>query len=237
VIASVLRKIAIEIVRDDIKSVKVTPKDIEKYLGKKLYRHDMLGKQGKVGVVNGLAWTSVGGITLSIETVSIPGNGTISLTGQLGDVMKESAGAGMSYLRSISNFLQINPEFYKTQDIHIHIPEGATPKDGPSAGVSMFISMVSAISGIPVAGNLAMTGEITLGGNILPVGGIREKLLAAHRAGIKKILLPIDNEKDLEEIPKKVADAMEFVLITHASEALKHALGIDIKQKKLRNKK
>jgi ATP-dependent Lon protease len=182
-----------------------------------------------VGVTTGLAWTAVGGTTLSIETAVVPGTGRLALTGQLGDVMKESARAGVSYIRSLSGELGIKENFYKEDDLHIHIPEGATPKDGPSAGVTMFCAMVSALTGIPVRQDIAMTGEITLRGKILPVGGVREKALAAHRAGIRKVLLPAENERDIDDIPPNVRRKLEFVLIRDAGEALAHALVRSVK--------
>jgi ATP-dependent Lon protease len=166
----------------------------------------------------------VGGTTLSIETAVVPGAGRLVLTGQLGDVMKESARAGVSYIRSLSGELGVKASFYKEDDLHIHIPEGATPKDGPSAGVTMCCAMVSALTGIPARQDIAMTGEITLRGKILPVGGIREKVLAAHRAGIRKVLLPVENERDIDDIPPNVRRKLEFVLIESAGEALAQVL-------------
>ena len=154
----------------------------------------------------------------------MPGEGEILLTGQLGDVMKESARTGISYIRSVADKYNINPDFYKEQDLHIHVPEGAVPKDGPSAGVTMCTAIISRLTGIPVSKEVAMTGEITLTGKVLPVGGIREKVMAAHRAGIKKILLPAENERDIEEIPKNVRKQLEFVLLKTVDEALEHAL-------------
>jgi ATP-dependent Lon protease len=204
--------------------MRVTGGSIEKYLGKKRFRYDVIASEQIIGTTTGLAWTIVGGTTLSIETARIPGTGQLVLTGQLGDVMKESARAGISYIRSIADGLGIRKDFYKTDDIHIHIPEGATPKDGPSAGVTMCTAMISCLTGIPARQDVAMTGEITLRGAILPVGGIREKVLAAHRAGIGKVLLPKQNERDIDDIPQTVRRKMEFVLIEHADDALKHVL-------------
>ena len=166
----------------------------------------------------------MGGDTLFIETTSVPGSGKLVLTGQLGDVMQESAKAGISYIRSAAKKLKIDEEFYKKCDLHIHIPEGAIPKDGPSAGVTMCTAIISTLTGIPVRKDIAMTGEITLRGKILPVGGIREKVMAAHRAGIRKVLLPKDNEADISDIPQTVRDEMEFVLIKHVNDALKQVL-------------
>jgi ATP-dependent Lon protease len=223
-IAGVCRKAARKVVEDKATAVNVTSQSIEKYLGKKVFRYDVIKEERSVGVTTGLAWTSVGGVTLQIETTMVPGSGQLLLTGQLGDVMKESARAGISYIRSIASELGIKEDFYKKDDIHIHIPEGATPKDGPSAGVTMCMAMISTLTGIPAHQNVAMTGEITLRGNVLPVGGIREKVLAAHRAGIDKVLLPKENERDIDDIPASVRKKMEFVLIEHAKEAIPHVL-------------
>ena len=175
-------------------------------------------------MTTGMAWTIVGGDTLFIETTVVPGNGKLVLTGQLGEVMQESAKAGISYIRSRAKELGINENFYKENDIHIHIPEGATPKDGPSAGVTMCTSVISALTSTPVHKDVSMTGEITLRGKVLPVGGIREKVLAAHRAGIKKILLPKENESDIDEIPENVRKQLTFVLLETVDDALREAL-------------
>jgi ATP-dependent Lon protease len=223
-ISGIMRKAARKVVEDKAEKITVTSGNIDKFLGKKIFRYDVIENEKMVGVTTGLAWTAVGGTTLSIETAMIPGNGQLSLTGQLGDVMKESARAGISYIRSIAGELNIKKDFYKNYDIHIHIPEGATPKDGPSAGLTMCTAMISTLTGIPARLDVAMTGEITLRGNVLPVGGIREKVLAAHRAGIRKVLLPAENERDIDEIPENVRKKMEFVLISHAKEALRHVL-------------
>lgn len=223
-IANICRKVARKIVSGKADSFKITEKNLEGYLGKKRYRYDIIKDETEVGVTTGLAWTIVGGDTLFIETTVVPGSGKLVLTGQLGEVMQESAKAGISYIRSIADSLNIDKDFYKTQDLHIHIPEGATPKDGPSAGVTMCTAIISTLTDAPVRKDVAMTGEITLRGKVLPVGGIREKVLAAHRAGIKKVLLPADNERDIEDIPKNVRRLMEFVLINSVDEALEHAL-------------
>lgn len=223
-IANVCRKAARKIVEGDATRIRISANNIESYLGKKRYRYDIIEGENEIGVTTGLAWTVVGGDTLFIETTLIPGNGKLVLTGQLGEVMQESAKAGISYIRSISKELGINEDFYKENDLHIHIPEGATPKDGPSAGVTMCTAIISTLTQIPVRKDVAMTGEITLRGKVLPVGGIREKVLAAHRAGIKKVLLPADNAVDIEEIPANVRKKLEFVLINNVSEALEHAL-------------
>ncbi len=223
-VADICRKAAFWTVTTKRKTFTVTPKNLEKYLGKKKYHYDTIQGKSEVGVVNGMAWTQVGGDTLSIEVAILQGSGKLTLTGQLGDVMQESARAGVSYIRSIAEELGINPEFQKEKDIHIHVPEGAVPKDGPSAGVTIFTAVVSALTNTPVKQDVAMTGEITLRGKVLPVGGIKEKVLAAHRAGVTKILLPKDNIKDTEEIPQVVKKALTFVPLEYAREALEEAL-------------
>lgn len=223
-IGNICRKVAKNYVCGDTKKVNVTAKKVQDFLGKKKFRFDIIKGEAEVGVTTGLAWTVVGGDTLFIETTAVAGSGKLVLTGQLGDVMQESAKAGISYIRSVAKKLKINEDFYKTCDLHIHIPEGAIPKDGPSAGVTMCTAIISTLSGIPVRKDVAMTGEITLRGKVLPVGGIREKVMAAHRAGIRKVLLPKDNEADIQEIPETVRDEMEFVLIKHVNEALKQVL-------------
>ncbi|MBR2809044.1 MAG: endopeptidase La, partial [Erysipelotrichaceae bacterium] len=174
--------------------------------------------------VTGMAWTQVGGDTLSIETQAVPGTGKIQLTGQLGDVMQESAQAAITYIRSIAESYGIEKDFYKTCDIHVHVPEGAVPKDGPSAGVTITTAIVSAITGRKVDKNVAMTGEVTLRGNVLPIGGLKEKSLAAHRSGIKTILFPKENVKDLDEVPKTVKDNVEFIPVENVKEVIERAL-------------
>ena len=221
-IAGICRKAARRVVEKDVKQIKMTKTMLEKYLGKKRFRYDIIESETQIGVTTGLAWTAVGGDTLSIETTVVPGTGQLVLTGQLGDVMKESAKAGVSFIRSVSGKLGIERNFYKDEDLHIHIPEGATPKDGPSAGITMCCAMISALTGIGARQDVAMTGEITLRGKILPVGGIREKVLAAHRAGIRKVLLPAENERDIDEIPENVRKKMEFVLIQNADDVFPH---------------
>ncbi|CEO13716.1 endopeptidase La [Paraclostridium sordellii] len=224
-IGKICRKAARKYVEDNsIEEIVVTKSDLETYLGKQKVRHQLAGKKPEVGVVTGLAWTSVGGETLTTEVNVLKGKGQIVLTGKLGDVMKESAQTGISYIRSIADKFDINPNFYKENDIHIHLPEGAVPKDGPSAGITMALGVISALTNIPVRNNVAMTGEITLRGRVLAVGGVKEKLLAAHRAGITKVLLPEECEADLDEIPQKVKDDMEFVLVNHMDQVLEHAL-------------
>lgn len=178
----------------------------------------------EVGLATGLAWTAVGGDTLSIEVVPMEGKGKLVLTGQLGDVMKESAQAGFSFVRSKAKEFKIDEEFYKTKDIHIHVPEGAIPKDGPSAGITLTTAMISALAKIPVRSDVAMTGEITLRGRVLQIGGLKEKMLAAHRAGITKVIIPEANVKDLEEIPKNIKDKMEIIAAEYMDDVLKHAL-------------
>lgn len=223
-IANLVRKVARKVVTDGIEGYKVGPKDLEELLGKKRYRYDKISGKSEVGVVTGLAWTVVGGDTLFIETSAVPGTGKLQLTGQLGDVMQESARTGISYIRSVAHKHGIDENFYKEKDIHIHVPEGAVPKDGPSAGVTMCVAMISTLTGIPVRKDVAMTGEVTLRGNVLPVGGIKEKVLAAHRARVRTVLLPFENERDIDEIPENVREQMNFVLIKNVDEALKEAL-------------
>ena len=202
----------------------ITASNLDEYLGKKKFHYDKLLGKSEVGVATGLAWTIVGGDTLFIETAVLPGAGKLQLTGQLGDVMQESARAGISYIRSRCKQFKIDENFYKDKDIHIHIPEGATPKDGPSAGVTMCVSVISALTGRPVRKDVAMTGEITLRGQVLPVGGIKEKMLAAHRMGIKKVLLPEENKPDLDDLPQTVRDEMEFVFLKKIDDAVKEAI-------------
>ncbi|GAA0221866.1 endopeptidase La [Metaclostridioides mangenotii] len=224
-IGKICRKVAKKFVEDPkLEGVEITKENVEEYLGKDIFRYQLADKEAHVGLVNGLAWTEVGGVTLEVEVNVVKGKGQIVLTGKLGDVMKESARTAISYIRSIADKYDINPDFYKENDIHIHIPEGAVPKDGPSAGITMALAVTSALTKRAVPGNIAMTGEITLRGRVLAVGGVKEKLLAAHRAGITKVLLPKDCESDLEEIPENVKEKMEFVLVDHMEEVLEQAL-------------
>ncbi|MGL4606880.1 MAG: endopeptidase La [Eubacteriaceae bacterium] len=209
-IAQICRVAAKEIVEKNKKSISITQKNLEKFLGKNQYSFELIEDKKEVGLVNGLAWTPVGGDTLQIEVVIVEGTGKIEITGQLGDVMKESVKAGVSYIRSQAEALGVDPTFYSKKDIHLHVPEGAVPKDGPSAGISITTALISALTNKPVPQNLAMTGEITLRGRVLPIGGLREKLTAAHRAGIKEIILPKENEKDLEDVPQIVLDALHI---------------------------
>ncbi|MDR3305113.1 MAG: endopeptidase La [Clostridiales Family XIII bacterium] len=236
-IAGICRKAARRIVENRAKRIVLSSKNLEKYLGKHQYRYEVIEKEALTGVTTGLAWTAVGGTTLSIETSAVAGKGGVVLTGQLGDVMKESARAGISYIRSIAKEIGVAVDFYDKYDIHVHIPEGATPKDGPSAGVTMCIATISTLTNIPARQDVAMTGEITLLGKVLPVGGIREKVLAAHRAGIGKVLLPRDNSVDLEEIPDEVRKKMEFVLLDHVRDALPHVLTKAVTAKKSSSRK
>ncbi|MHB8171767.1 MAG: endopeptidase La [Thermincolia bacterium] len=223
-VASICRKAAKEIVRGTTKQVKATVQNLENFLGAPRFRYGVAEKADEVGVATGLAWTEVGGDTLSIEVSLAKGKGKLTLTGKLGDVMKESAQAGFSYIRSRSAELGINEEFYENCDIHIHVPEGAIPKDGPSAGITMATALISALNNKKVRRDVAMTGEITLRGRVLPVGGIKEKVLAAHRAGIKKIILPIDNKRDMDDIPVAVKKKLEFILVEHLDDVLPEAL-------------
>ncbi|MDW7660083.1 MAG: endopeptidase La [Bacillota bacterium] len=223
-IANICRKAAVRVVKGEVKTVRITDKNVDKYLGKSKYHYDLIAEEDQIGIVTGLAWTTVGGDTLSIEVNTMKGKGKLQLTGQLGDVMKESAQAGLSYIRTIAAKYGIEENFYETLDMHVHIPEGAIPKDGPSAGITMATAMISALSGIPVNRFVAMTGEITLRGRVLPIGGFKEKALAAKRAGIKKILFPYENLKDLEDIPETIKKEIEFVAVKSMDEVLEHAL-------------
>ena len=223
-LAGVCRRIAYTIVQGKKKSAQVTEKNLEKYLGKVLFMDDDISLEPSVGTCNGLAWTSVGGELLKVEVLAFKGKGNLTLTGQLGDVMKESAQAGYTYIRSRAKALGLEESFSETTDLHIHLPEGAVPKDGPSAGVTMVTAMVSALTGKRVKGKLAMTGEITLSGKVWPVGGIKEKMLAAYRYGVKTVLLPKRNLQDLDELPDNVRKAMEFIPVEHLDDVLAMAL-------------
>ncbi len=218
------RKAAKKLLDGDKKSVRITSKNLEEYIGNKRYHFDMMNKKSEVGVVRGLAWTSVGGETLSVEVNIMDGTGKVELTGKLGDVMKESAMAAISYIRSRTKKLKIDGEFYKNKDIHIHVPEGAVPKDGPSAGITIATALVSALSQKPVRNDIAMTGEITLRGRVLPIGGLKEKSLAAYRAGIKTVIIPEDNKPDTDEIPKEIKDKIKFIPVDNMDAVLKNAL-------------
>ena len=228
-ISSICRKIARKVSKDKEKEViyKVTASSVAKYLGPPRFRVGQVEEKDQIGLVTGLAWTQVGGELLLIETAIMPGKGELTVTGKLGDVMKESAQAAVSYVRSRAEKLEMDPEFHKKFDIHIHIPEGAIPKDGPSAGISMCTSLVSALTKYPVHRDIAMTGEITLRGRVLPIGGLKEKILAAHRGGIREIVIPKENEKDLKDIPQSISKQLKITLVEHMDEVLTHSLILD----------
>ena len=226
-LASICRKVAVEVVRKDRNAhMQVGSKSLHKYLGPVKFRYGKAENEVKIGVTTGLAWTELGGELLATEVTIMPGKGQLIITGKLGDVMQESAQAAMSYVRSRAAELGLEKDFYQKLDVHIHVPEGAIPKDGPSAGITMATSLVSALMKIPVHNDLAMTGEITLRGTVLPIGGLKEKVLAAHRAGIKKVLIPAENEKDIEEIPSTVLKTVDLELVSHMDQVLKKALVI-----------
>ncbi len=223
-IAKLARKAVTKLLRKEAAKVVVTPENLEEFLGVRKFRYGLAEEEDQVGVVTGLAWTQVGGDLLSIEALKLPGKGRMKTTGKLGDVMKESIDAASSYVRSIAPQIGIRPPLFEHWDIHVHVPEGATPKDGPSAGVAMVTSIVSVLTGIPVKKDIAMTGEVTLRGNVLAIGGLKEKLLAALRGGIKTVLIPQENEKDLAEIPDNVKEGLKIIPVSHVDEVLKLAL-------------
>ncbi len=223
-IGEICRKAAREILEKEKTHIRITESNLEKYLGKEKFQYQMINKEDEVGVVRGLAWTSVGGDTLEIEVNIMPGKGAILLTGQLGDVMKESARAGISYIRSVGKKYEISEDFFEKHDIHIHIPEGATPKDGPSAGITMATAMISAITGEKVRADVAMTGEITLRGRVLPIGGLKEKLLAAKSAGVKTVFVPQKNMRDVLDIDHEITRGLEIIPVSHMDEVLERAL-------------
>jgi len=227
-IASICRKVAKKVLEQgrDIRIV-ITSKSVPKYLGVPRFRYGKSEEKDLVGVATGLAWTDTGGELLQIETTIMPGKGNLALTGKLGDVMKESAQAALSYVRSRSRQLRLPDNFYEKIDIHIHVPEGAIPKDGPSAGITLATSIVSALTRIPVSKDVAVSGETTLRGRVLPIGGLKEKILAAHRGGIKKVIIPYENKKDIEEIPKNILKKVELILVEHMDEVLKHSLVVE----------
>jgi ATP-dependent Lon protease len=231
-VGTVCRKAVTKIVEKKVKSVSVTRQNLHQFLGNIRFKDDVLSKVDEVGVVTGLAWTSVGGTTLQIEVTPMRGKGKLQLTGQMGDVMKESAQAGISYIRSRAEVFGLDSDFHEVNDIHIHIPEGATPKDGPSAGITMATAVTSALTGIPVKHYVAMTGEITLRGRVLPIGGLKEKVLAAARVGITTIIIPFDNEKDIEDIPAEVRKKITFHPVKHMDEVLAIALASPIMKDK-----
>ncbi|HEO8419923.1 endopeptidase La [Niallia sp. FSL W8-0635] len=223
-LATICRKTARMIVTSEKKKVVITAKNVEDFLGKPIFHFGQAEEEDQVGVATGLAYTTVGGDTLQIEVSLAPGKGKLVLTGKLGDVMKESAQAAFSYIRSKSEELGIDPNFHEKYDIHIHVPEGAVPKDGPSAGITMVTALVSALSGKPIKKEVGMTGEVTLRGRVLPIGGLKEKSLGAHRAGLKTIIIPKDNAKDIDDVPESVREELDFILVSHVDEVLKHAL-------------
>ncbi len=225
-IANICRKV-VTILQEDPKAftdMHVNKSNLTRFLGPERFMYDKLEKEDQIGLATGLAWTSVGGVTLFIEVSVMPGKGKVQLTGKLGDVMKESALTGMSYIRTIADSISLEPDFHEKYDVHIHIPEGATPKDGPSAGITMVTAVTSALCKRPVRSDIAMTGEVTLRGRVLPIGGLKEKTLAAHRAGIRTLIIPFDNKKDVEKIPEKVREQMKFIFVKSMDEVLKHAL-------------
>jgi len=223
-LATICRKTARMIVTAEKKKVVITAKNVEDFLGKPIFHYGQAEEEDQVGVATGLAYTTVGGDTLQIEVSLAPGKGKLVLTGKLGDVMKESAQAAFSYIRSKSEELGIDANFHEKYDIHIHVPEGAVPKDGPSAGITMVTALVSALSGKPIKKEVGMTGEVTLRGRVLPIGGLKEKSLGAHRAGLKTIIIPKDNAKDIDDVPESVREELDFILVSHVDEVLKHAL-------------
>jgi len=223
-LGNLARKAVREIVGKKSKKVAMTARNLEKFAGVRKFRFGEAEAEDMVGVVTGLAWTEVGGDILTIESVLLPGKGNVKHTGKLGDVMQESVSAAMSYVRSRSPSFGLKPTLFEKRDIHVHVPEGATPKDGPSAGIAMATSMVSVLTGIPVRKDIAMTGEITLRGRVLPIGGLKEKLLAALRAGIKTVLIPKENEKDLAEIPDNVKKGLAIIPVSHVDEVIAQAL-------------
>ncbi|NLM40216.1 MAG: endopeptidase La [Firmicutes bacterium] len=223
-LATICRKVAAEVVRGNTTTVRITLSNLNKYLGTPRYRHTEAEQEDRVGVANGLAYTQYGGEILAIEVTVVQGKGRLTLTGKLGEVMRESAQAALSYLRSRAADLDIDPEFHEKYDIHIHVPEGAVPKDGPSAGITIAVALASALTGRPVRHDLSMTGEITLRGRVLPIGGVKEKLLAAHRAGIYNVLLPADNTRDLQEMPENILRKMNIEFVEHMDEVMEKAL-------------
>ena len=224
-IASICRKVAVDVVKNDLASrTTVGARNLPKYLGPPKYRYGIAEEEHRVGTTTGLAWTELGGELLSTEVSIMPGKGQLTITGKLGDVMQESAQAAMSYVRSRGEELGLEKDFYQKNDVHIHVPEGAIPKDGPSAGITMATSLVSALTRIPVYHDVAMTGEITLRGSVLPIGGLKEKVLAAHRGGIKAVIIPAENKKDINEIPATILKSVELILVSHMDEVLKRAL-------------
>jgi ATP-dependent Lon protease len=223
-LGNLARKTVRDLAREDVKSITIDDERLAKYAGIQKYRYGETDEEDQVGIVTGLAWTEFGGEILTIEAVKMPGKGRMSITGNLKDVMKESIAAANSYVRSRSTKFGIKPPAFEKTDVHVHVPEGATPKDGPSAGVAMAIAIISVLTGIPIRKDIAMTGEVTLRGRVLPIGGLKEKLLAALRSGIKTVLIPQENEKDLADVPQTVKDALEIVPISTVDQAIARAL-------------
>jgi ATP-dependent Lon protease len=223
-IAKLARKALRRILEKKAESVTVTPENLHEFAGVRKYRFGIGEEEHQIGAVTGLAWTEVGGELLTIESVTVPGKGAIKTTGKLGDVMKESVEAAFSFIKARSPAYGIKPSIFARKDIHIHLPEGAVPKDGPSAGIGLVTAIVSTLSGVPVRKDIAMTGEVTLRGRVLPIGGLKEKLLAAMRGGIKTVLIPTENEKDLAEIPANIREALEIIPVAHVDQVLELAL-------------
>jgi ATP-dependent Lon protease len=236
-ISSICRKIAKEVIRKGREShYQITAQNVPKYLGVYKFRYGKTEEKDEIGMTTGLAWTEAGGELLSIEATIMPGKGKLLLTGKLGDVMQESAQAALTYVRSRGDFLGLYRDFFQNIDIHVHVPEGAIPKDGPSAGVAMATSLASALMKKPVRKDIAMTGEITLRGKVLPIGGLKEKLIAAHRGNVTCVVIPRDNEKDLKEIPSRVKNDLKIILADHVDEVLRRALILDDPEKFLRER-
>jgi ATP-dependent Lon protease len=223
-IAKLARKALRKILEGKAVSVTITPENLHEFAGVQKYRHGLGEEEHQIGAVTGLAWTEVGGELLTIESVTVPGKGAIKTTGKLGDVMKESVEAAFSFVKARSPAYGIKPSLFNRKDIHVHLPEGAVPKDGPSAGIGLVTSIVSTLTGVAVRKDVAMTGEVTLRGRVLPIGGLKEKLLAALRGGIKTVLIPDENQKDLAEIPQNILDGLEIVPVKHVDEVLRLAL-------------
>jgi len=223
-LATIIRKSVRQVVEGHSTPIRIGKQNLQKYLGVQKYRYGVIEEENRIGVVTGLAWTEVGGDLLNIEVSAVKGKGQLLLTGKLGEVMRESAQAAVSYIRSRAKEFGIAEDFNEKTDLHIHVPEGAIPKDGPSAGITMATAVVSALTNIPVYSDVAMTGEITLRGRVLPIGGLKEKALAAHRGGIKKVIIPQENKKDLEEIPANIARKLQFILVDEMDDVLKVAL-------------
>src|ERR1700675_3672680 len=235
-LSTLIRKAVKELILSEKKSVKASADNLADYLGVPKYRYGEIEDEDQVGVVTGLAWTDVGGELLTIEAAMMPGKGKMTVTGNLRDVMKESISAAASYVRMRAVAFGIEPPAFDKRDIHVHVPEGATPKDGPSAGVAMVTAIVSVMTGIPVHRDVAMTGEITLRGRVLPIGGLKEKVLAAHRGGIKTVLIPEENEKDIEEIPSTILKSVSMILVSHMDDVLKKALILPDPESLFKNK-